>query len=47
MGKIIDADLAQAAKGIRGRAEAIQNTVFADAVPFDAEKFCEDVIIGS
>ena len=44
MGKIIDADLAQAAMGIRGRAEAIQNTVFADAVPFDAEKFVNDTV---
>ena len=46
MRSLIGADLEQAAMGIRGRAEAIQNTVFADAVPFDAEKMVNDIIGG-
>jgi len=42
--KIIDADLEQAAMGIRGATAAIDSTVFADAEPFDAGKFVSDVI---
>ena len=44
MTSLIDADLLQAALGIRGAAAKIQDTVFADVEPFDPERFVEDVI---
>ena len=44
IGKIIDADTEQAARGIRSAAAAIQNTVFADAEPFDPKKAVNDIV---
>ncbi len=41
---LIDADLAEEARGIRARAAAIQSTVFADATPFDAERAVQDLV---
>ena len=41
---LIDAETAQAARGIRGAAAAIASTIFADVEPFDPRKFVEDVI---
>ena len=41
---LIDADIEQAAMGIRGAAAAIDSTIFKDAEPFDAGKFVSDVI---
>jgi hypothetical protein len=41
---LIDADMEQAAMGIRGAAAAIDSTIFADAEPFDPKQFVTDVI---
>ena len=44
MNKIIDAEIEQAAMGIRGAAAAISGTPFADVEPFDPEKFVNDIV---
>ena len=41
---LIDADMEQAAMGIRGAAAAIDNTIFRDAEPFDTEKAVNDIL---
>ena len=44
MTSLIDADIEQAAKGIRGTAAAIQITVFAEDEPFDPKKAVTDLV---
>jgi hypothetical protein len=41
---LIDAETAQAARGIRGAAAAIQGTIFADIEPFDPKKAVTDLV---
>ena len=41
---LLDADLLQAARDIRRSAAAIASTPFADAKPFDPEKFVNDIV---
>jgi hypothetical protein len=44
IGKIIDADTEQAARGIRGAAAAIDSTIFRDVEPFDPKKAVNDIV---
>lgn len=41
-GSFLDAETAQAAMGIRGRAAAVQRTMFADREPFDTQQFVDE-----
>ena len=41
---LIDADVLQAASGIRGAATAIQGTIFRDVEPFDPKKAVTDIL---
>jgi hypothetical protein len=41
---LIDADTAAAAAGIRGRAAALDATLFRDREPFDAGKFVSHIV---
>jgi len=41
---LIDADVEQAARGIRGAAAAIDSTIFGDAEPFDPKKAVNDIV---